>query len=668
MCGIAGLLGPAGGPDLRETASRMARALAHRGPDAEGVWSDAEAGVALGHRRLAIVELTELGVQPMVSSCGRFMVTYNGEIYNQANLRAELEAAGAAPQWRGGSDTETLLAGFSAWGVAETLHRAKGMFALALWDRKERRLTLARDRFGEKPLYYGWIGEGRSTFLAFGSELKALRAVPGFANPIDRDSLALFMRFCNVPGTSTIYRDIHKLAPGSTLTLSEADLARRSLAAVPYWTFLGTATAALADPVVDEAEGLAELERRLETAIGRQLMSDVPLGAFLSGGVDSSTVVALMQRQSAGRVKTFTIGFEDAAFDEAPHAAAVARHLGTEHHETRFTAAETRDLIPSLPTVYDEPFADSSQLPTMLVSAVARQHVAVALSGDAGDEVFGGYSRYVEGPRIWRYGRMMTGPGRRLAARAIRAASPDAWDRIGAMPGLRDRVGRLGDKAHKLAESFGRIGSIDDLYREMVVKWTGESGPVLGAGARPTSLDDASWRAGVVSPEHRMMIHDTFGYLVDDVLVKVDRAAMSVSLETRAPFLDPDVVEWAWRLPVSMKIRGRQSKWALRQILYRHVPRELVERPKAGFAVPVGNWLRGPLRDWAEDLIAERRLRDEGWLDVEHVRQLWQDHLSGRRDWSTRLWNVLMYQAWLGAQASATASWELAPPVPAGNS
>ena len=666
MCGIAGLLGPAGGPDLRENAFHMARAMAHRGPDAEGVWSDSEAGVALAHRRLSIVEVTELGAQPMVSPCGRFMISYNGEIYNHADLRVELEAAGIAPQWRGGSDTETLLAGFSVWGVNETLRRAKGMFALALWDRRARQLTLARDRFGEKPLYYGWIGSGRKRVFAFGSELKALRAVPGFANPIDRDSLGLFMRFCSVPGTSTIYRDIHKLSPGSTVTLSEANLTGSRPVAEPFWSFLGTATAALADPVADEVEGLAELERRLETAVGRQLMSDVPFGAFLSGGVDSSTVVALMQRMSAGRVKTFTIGFDEAAFDETRHAAAVARHLDTEHHEIRFTAAETRDLIPSLPAVYDEPFADSSQLPTILLSAVARQHVTVALSGDAGDEVFGGYSRYVEGPRIWRYGRMMTGPGRHLAARAIRAVSPDLWDRIGALPGMHGNVSRLGDKAHKLAECFGRIGSIDDLYREMVVKWPGEGGPVLGAGARPTSLDDACWRTGVTSPEHRMMINDTLGYLVDDILVKIDRAAMSVSLETRVPFLDPDVVEWAWRLPVSMKVRGGQGKWALRQILYRHVPRELIERPKAGFAVPVGSWLRGPLRDWAENLIAEQRLREEGWLDVGHVRQLWQDHLSGRRDWSTRLWNVLMYQAWLDAQASDAAAREPTPLVPKG--
>ena len=665
MCGIAGLLGPAGGPDLRETASRMARAMAHRGPDGEGVWLDAEAGVALSHRRLAIVELSDLGAQPMGSPCGRFMVTYNGEIYNHADLRAELQAAGAAPQWRGGSDTETLLAGFAAWGVAETLRRAKGMFALALWDRRERRLTLARDRFGEKPLYYGWIGKGRRTVLAFGSELKALTVVPGFDNPIDRDSLALFMRFCSVPGQSTIYRGVHKLASGGMVTVSEADLARRSVAVEPYWSFLDTATEALANPVADEAEGLAELERRLDAAIDRQLLSDVPLGAFLSGGVDSSTVVALMQHRSTSRVKTFTIGFDDAAFDEAPHAAAVARHLGTEHHETRFTAAQTRDLIPSLPSVYDEPFADSSQLPTMLVSTVARQHVTVALSGDAGDEVFGGYSRYFEGPRVWRYGRMMTGPGRRLAAHAIRAVSPEGWDRIGGLPGLRSRVGRLGDKAHKLAESFGWVGGIDDLYRAMVGKWPGEGGPVLGAGVRPTSLEDASWHSLVAAPEQRMMIHDTLGYLIDDILAKVDRAAMSVSLETRAPFLDPDVVEWAWRLPVSMTIRGGQGKWALRQILYRHVPRDLIERPKAGFAVPVGNWLRGPLRDWAEDLIAEKRLREEGWLDAGQVRRLWQDHLSGRRDWTTPLWSVLMYQAWLGAQGPAAAA-EPAPLLPAG--
>jgi asparagine synthase (glutamine-hydrolysing) len=645
MCGITGFLIAEGSSldSLEAVVTRMALNIAHRGPDDAGAWADVEAGIAMGHRRLSIVDLSAAGHQPMKSDCGRFVTAFNGEVYNHLALRAELEASSKAPTWRGHSDTETLLAGFAAWGLTATLERAVGMFAIALWDQTERRLTLARDRLGEKPLFYGWV---RGAFV-FGSELKALRAYPGFDNPICRDALALYMQHCVVPAPYSIYQDIFKLEPGCVLSLDASSIARKTVKTEPYWMLAEAVRKGLAAPIQSETEAVAELDSSLREAVALQAVADVPLGAFLSGGVDSSTIVALMQAQSSRPVQTFTVGFDEAGFDESPQALAVAQHLGTDHHALRVTAADALAVIPLLPAMYDEPFADSSQIPTHLVSKTARQQVTVALSGDAGDELFGGYNRYFWGQRVWSRLDWMSPLLRQGLGACIQHIPVATWDDLGlALPSAYG-VSRLGDKAHKLAHRLKTVETVDDLYRSLVTEWPQGADLVCGAGRLPTKLHDASLVAGVPEAEHRMMLWDTLTYLPDDILTKVDRAAMSVSLETRVPFLDHRVVELAWRLPLHMKIRGGQGKWALRQVLYKYVPRELIERPKAGFGIPVGQWLRGPLRDWADELLDEARLEREGYLNVTTIRQVWQEHLSGRHDWTSRLWTVLMFQAWL---------------------
>lgn len=651
MCGLAGFMRAPSSQDFAGSVLAMADTLHHRGPDDGGVWTDAAAGVALGFRRLSIIDVSAAGRQPMQSACGGYVLIFNGEIYNHLSLRVDLEAAGLAPQWRGHSDTETLLAAFSAWGVKDTLRRAVGMFALALWDRAERRLTLARDRFGEKPLFYGWTRNANGNALVFGSELKSLRAYPGFANPLSRDVLALYLQFCVVPSPYSIYEDVYKLSPGGMLTLRMDGLETRSIAIESYWSVLEAARYGLANPIECESEALNSLESALREAVRLQIVADVPLGAFLSGGVDSSTIVALMQAQSTRPVQTFTIGFEQTDFDEAPHASAVARHLGVEHRTIRLTAADALAVIPKLPSLYDEPFADSSQIPTYLVCKAARQHVTVALSGDAGDELFGGYNRYLWASRLCSWIDATSPRLRRLVAEAIRAMPICGLNLLGAsLPGKR-RVTRLGEKAHKLAERLHRASNADCLYRSIVTDWPDWDKLVCGTGRLPTRLDGQSLVAGIVDPEHRMMLLDALTYLPDDILTKVDRAAMGVSLETRVPFLDHRVVELAWRLPLREKIREGCGKWALRQVLYRYVPRDLIERPKSGFAIPLADWLRGPLRDWAESLLDEGRLRQEGYLNAEPVRETWKQHLTGQRDWTVRIWTVLMFQAWLEANS-----------------
>jgi asparagine synthase (glutamine-hydrolysing) len=621
----------------------MADRIAHRGPDDAGVWVDESASIALAHRRLSILDLSPAGHQPMQSACGRFVLAFNGEIYNHLELRGLLRSARNDGVWRGHSDTETLLAGFEAWGIEATLKKTVGMFAIALWDRAEHRLTLARDRIGEKPLFYGWV---HGAFV-FGSELKALRAYPGFDNPVSRDALALYLQHCAVPAPYSIYQDIFKLEPGCVLSLSATGLAGKTVEIEPFWRCTDAARQGLATLIQSETEAVTALESALREAVALQAVADVPLGAFLSGGVDSSTIVALMQTQSSRPVKTFTVGFDEAEFDESPHALAVARHLGTEHHALRVMAADALVVIPLLPAMYDEPFADSSQIPTHLVSKAARQHVTVALSGDAGDELFGGYNRYFWGQRVWNRVGWISPVLRQGLGAGIQQVPIAAWDALGrALPGGHS-IARLGEKAHKLAHRLKTVQSVDDLYRSLVTNWPQADDLVRGASRLPTKLDDASLADGVPEAEHRMMLWDTLTYLPDDILTKVDRAAMSVSLETRVPFLDHRVVELAWRLPLHMKIRGGQGKWALRQVLYKYVPRELIERPKAGFGIPVGQWLRGPLRDWAEELLKEVRLEREGYFNAGTIRHVWQEHLSGRHDWTSRLWTVLMFQAWL---------------------
>ncbi|MDO8772967.1 MAG: asparagine synthase (glutamine-hydrolyzing), partial [Burkholderiaceae bacterium] len=498
------------------------------------------------------------------------------------------------------------------------------------------------DRLGEKPLFYGWVNGA----FVFGSELKALRAYPGFNNPISRDALALYLQHCAVPAPYSIYQDIFKLEPGCMLSLDATGLAGRTVKTEAYWRLTDAVKQGLAAQIQSEADALSTLESTLREAVAVQAVADVPLGAFLSGGVDSSAIVALMQAQSSRPVQTFTVGFDEAGFDESPHALAVAKHLGTDHHALRVTAADARAVIPLLPAMYDEPFADSSQIPTHLVSQAARQHVTVALSGDAGDELFGGYNRYLLGPKVWNRMKRIPQGLRRGIAGGLTRVPIHAWDGLGsALPGAHG-VARLGDKVHKLARLTSAT-SLDDLYRGLVTEWPEGIELVRGAKYLPTVLNDASLVVGMSDAEHRMMLWDTLTYLPDDILTKVDRAAMSVSLETRVPFLDHRVVELAWRLPLHMKIRGGQGKWALRQVLYKYVPRELIERPKAGFGIPVGQWLRGSLREWAEELLDEGRLEREGYFNPAPIRQVWQAHLSGRHDWTSRLWTVLMFQAWL---------------------
>lgn len=648
MCGIAGMMFHRGS-ELGRTVLRMAERIRYRGPDDVGEWCDADCGLALGHVRLSILDLSPAGHQPMESASGRYVIVFNGEIYNHLELRAHLPDL----PWRGHSDTETLLAAVETWGVEKALQATVGMFALALWDRVERRLTLARDRIGEKPLYYGW---SNGTFL-FASELKALEAYPGWRSEIDRGALALFMRYAYVPLPYSIYAGIRKLLPGTYVTIPSQCPVRYFPEPKAYWSAAAVAGQA---PRCDWTDSMAadELNRLLSGAIKRQMVADVPLGALLSGGVDSSTVVALMQAHSSRPVKTFSIGFREDDYNEAPGAKAVAGHLGTDHTEFYVSPADALAVIPLLPSMYDEPFGDSSAIPTHLVARLAKQQVTVALSGDGGDELFGGYNRYSWGSSIWhRIGRVPASL-RGIAARALTVLSPRQWDRIGKMlrTGLPAslHMSALGEKVHKLASVLDS-DSQTELYRRLVSLQRETVSLVIGTEKQPIWAD-AQVRQLTDRPfSEEMMFHDLVGYLTDDILTKVDRAAMATSLETRMPLLDHRVVEFAWSLPLSMKIRAdSQGKWLLRQVLYRYVPKHLVERPKMGFGIPLDAWLRGSLRDWAEGLLDESRLRREGYFDPVPIRAKWQEHLSGRRNWQYWLWNVLMFQVWLNAHGEST--------------
>lgn len=645
MCGLAGYLDSGGSFGTQNgivLLGRMASVLAHRGPDDAGGW--VEGSVALGHRRLAILDLSPAGHQPMHSADGRYVLVFNGEIYNHLDLRIQLGNAGAAPAWRGYSDTETMLAVISAWGIENALRRFVGMFAFALWDREEFRLILARDRIGEKPLYYGWQGK---TFL-FGSELKALAAHPAWAPEVAREALTLFMRHGYVPEPWSIYRGVRKLPPGCWLELRPNETAGRMPEPRFYWSAQSTVKEGSRSRITESAVALIELEQRLGRAISRQCIADVPLGAFLSGGVDSSTVVALMQAQSSRPVRTFTIGFHEADYNEAEHAKAVARHLGTDHTELYVTAEEAQAVIPYLPDLYDEPFADPSQIPTHLVARIARQHVTVALSGDGGDELFGGYNRYLLGRKIWRHIGLLPVSFRSVVGRVVAGVSPQRWDSllntIGVLLPQRIRVNQSGDRLHKLAAMLDAANS-DALYRHLVSQQHEPAAVVIGGSEPTTWADEQLAETNRSDFTERMMFHDLVGYLPGDILTKVDRAAMGVSLETRIPLLDHEVVEFAWRVPQSMKFRDGQGKWLLRQLLYKYVPRELIERPKQGFGVPLDRWLRGPLRDWAEFLLDPGRLR--AYLNPAPIRKKWEEHLSGRRNWHYWLWGVLMFQGWL---------------------
>lgn len=642
MCGVSGFWGfPPGGGEPGAIAAAMAERLHHRGPDDAGVWMDMESGVAIAHRRLAIVDLSAAGHQPMVSASGRWVLAYNGEIYNHLELRRILAVEGAAPAWRGHSDTETLLAAVEAWGVNEALKRSVGMFGLVLWDRRERVLWLARDRIGEKPMYYGWQG---GIFL-FGSEIKALRAHPAFDASVDRGALALLLRHNYVPGPYSIYSNIYKLPPGTWLRLEAGD---QEASPVSYWSLAEVAERGESDPFTgSESEAIEELDRRLSSALRGQMMADVPLGALLSGGIDSSLVTALMQARSSRPVRTFTIGFEEKAYDEAAQARAVAMHLGTEHTEMRLSADEAIGTIPRLSDIYDEPFADSSQLPVHLVMRLARQHVKVALSGDAGDEFFGGYNRYVLGPAIWRKIGRVPDALRGAISKGLTSLPAATINRVAGPMAQLLGVALLGDKAYKLGLRLRDLRSVNDLYVALVTEWPDAVRIARANMVPPNLLDERERWPRLDNPAARMMALDAMTYLPDDILVKVDRASMSVSLETRAPFIDRDTMEFACRLPISMKLRDGRGKWILRQLLYRYVPRTLVDRPKMGFSIPLDEWLRGPLREWAEELLAENRLRREGYLDPVPIRAAWKQHVRGEGSFGYRLWSVLMFQAWL---------------------
>ena len=645
MCGITGfwnLSTDLNGEEIHNIVQQMLLPLLHRGPDSGGVWADESMGIALGHRRLAIVDLSPEGHQPMLSANGRYAIVFNGEIYNFLALRQELTEYGH--KFRGHSDTEIMLAGFSQWGVEGAIERFNGMFAFALWDRQERLLHLGRDRLGEKPLYYGWMGQT----ILFASELKALKAYPDFPTEINRDALRLFVRYHYVPAPYSIYKGIYKLPPATVLTWNGT---ATHPAPVPYWSAKEVAEFGVANPFTgSEQEAIDQMEALLRDAVGLRMVADVPLGAFLSGGIDSSTVVALMQAQSSQPVKTFSIGFYEDKYNEAPYAKAVAQHLKTDHTELYLTAKDALAVIPKLPSLYDEPFSDDSGIPTFLVSQMAREYVTVSLSGDGGDELFGGYNRYFSSDRIWQKVGSIPKTLRQIVGSALTSLSPQTWNRILAnfntlLPAI-FKKSSPGDKLHLIAE-FLAVSDREEIYRSLVSHWKTPEALVIGASEPTTKLSDRQHWADVPSFLESMMYLDTVTYLPDDILVKLDRASMGVSLEGRIPFLDHRVVELAWRIPLSMKIRGNQGKWLLRQILERYVPKDLIERPKAGFGVPIDSWLRDPLRDWAESLLDEKRLQKEGFFNSHLIHQKWAEHLSGDRDWQYDLWDVLMFQAWL---------------------
>lgn len=627
MCGIAGFY-CADGFRLewaKESIVRMTSAIVHRGPDDSGDWIDADAGIALAHRRLSIIDLSVAGHQPMVSPKGRYIISFNGEIYNHRDSRRQMEKESVAPAWRGHSDTESLLAAIESWGILKTLQESVGMFAFALWDRQERSLTLARDRIGEKPLYYGM----QSGVLMFASELKAIRKAPGFIAEIDKDVLALYFQYNAVPGSYCIYKGFRKLKPGCILTIRSEDIAHNLIPEPKaFWTLKESYQIGLEKPFAGtDAEAVDELERLFIRSVTEQSLADVPLGAFLSGGIDSSAVVALMQSQSNRKVKTFSIGFTDQKFNEAEYAKAVAQHLGTDHHELYITSKEALDVIPKLPDIYDEPFADSSQIPTFLVSQLARQHVTVSLSGDAGDELFGGYRHYSNAFTHWSMVSLIPHVLRKSLARSASWLLPDT-------------EGRNEFLARKI-KAFGKK-DIASFYDVMVSQCLDTSSFI----PESRSLDSIQCKNGFGQGLGAFMAFDILGYLPTDILVKVDRAAMSVSLETRVPLLDYRIVEFAQCLPESMKIRARESKWILRQLLYKYVPKKLIERPKQGFGVPVADWLKGPLREWADDLLCISSLNRCGLLNERVILKKWSEHKSGIRDWSGQLWMVLMFITW----------------------
>lgn len=646
MCGITGFLTSDARPEIeaKSLVCHMANQLAHRGPDDLGVWVDAAAGIALGHRRLSILDLSPEGHQPMQSASGRFVMVYNGEVYNFGSLRSELESRGH--HFRGHSDTEVMLAAMEQWGIEKSVQRFNGMFAIGIWDSLERKLHLIRDRLGEKPLYYGWAGK---SFL-FGSELKALVAHPDFRRDIDRNSVAMYLRHSCIPTPYSIYEGIRKLPPGARVVVRLSD--RGSLPApMPYWSASEAFVRGAEDPFTGTAEEALEgLDELMRDAVKTRMVADVPLGAFLSGGVDSSTIVALMQEQSDRPVRTFSIGFYESAYNEAEYAAAAAKHLGTDHTEFYVSPEDILPTIPMLPTIYDEPFSDSSQIPTYLVSKLTRRYVTVSLSGDGGDELFGGYNRYFLWGRVWDKAKYLPSFARGILSWTLRRLSPESWNHFatlgGSFPAGAASDGLLGDRIHRFArvisakDSFSRYQAIVSVAESPsdIVKGSEEPGKYLAERCQGTCLTNFG---------EQMMLADSVTYLPDDILAKVDRASMAVSLESRAPFLDHRVFEFAGRLPFEMKIRNGRGKWLLRRLERKYLPKGLVERPKKGFSLPIAEWLRGALREWAEHMLSKDGIESEGFFRSEEVGKLWRQHLSRQRDVEHHVWGILMFQAWL---------------------
>jgi len=640
MCGIAGVFSPQterNRADFHALGTEMHQCMAHRGPDSADVWQDPDLPLLLAHRRLAILDLSPEGQQPMTSASGRYIIAYNGEIYNYRELQNTLTQHGQV--FRGRSDTEVILAAIEQWGLNETLQKLNGMFAIALWDRKSRELHLIRDRMGKKPLYCGWSG----TDFVFSSELKAIGNHNQFQPKISQRALSLFMRFGYVTAPYSIYKDIWMLRPGHRLTISESSLKDQpelSHHMQPYWDHLDTLKAARRrSETKPDAVRVEEFEELLGQSVEERMISDVPLGAFLSGGIDSSAVVALMQQRSASPVKTYTIGFHESGFDEAAYAKQVADHLGTDHHELYLKAEDALDVIPSLPQIYDEPFADVSAIPTYLVSKFARESVTVALSGDGGDEMLGGYNRHITAPQIWQRMKLLPRPLRRTLSAIIQSMPGERLDK------LMKNHPQFGTRLHKAAAIFG-LSSPQDIYMRLLSEWEDIEQLIPGAKEPQIPITAPMQLPGDFTFAEEMMLKDTLSYLPDDILTKVDRASMAVSLEARAPLLDKRIYEHVWSLPLETKIHGGHGKWLLREVLARHVPRDLFKRPKQGFTMPVGQWLRGPLRDWAEDLLSEDKLNAHGLLNTEMIRSTWEAHLNKRGEVTGKLWNILMFQAW----------------------
>ena len=647
MCGINGFFSKSSST-FNNVIVKMNSAISHRGPDTNGTWFDENSGIVLGHQRLSIIDLSAAGNQPMLSNSQRFVLTYNGEIYNHLEIRKELERSNANIKWSGNSDTEVLLEAIDFWGVENTLQKIDGMFAFGLWDQKTRSLILARDRIGEKPLYFGWQGKGDNKVFIFSSELKSLKVHPEFNREINRDAIALQLRHISIPAPYSIYKNIYKLLPGHYLQLSENDLKNNLLPQSKiYWSLAEKAIYGYDNQLsLSEASIQNDLEKQLHSTVKKQMISDVPLGVFLSGGTDSTIIAALMQSQSDQPIKTFTIGFDENNYDEAKYAKKISKHLGTNHTELYISSKTAMEVVPKIPTIYDEPFSDSSQIPTFLVSELAKQQVKVALSGDGGDELFCGYNRHVMSKKFSNIFRLVPISFRKTLSSGLHSISPQSWNKISTLlPGLKNHT-NFGDKIHKFGYAL-KAKTLYDLYYILRSHWQNPTEVVIDSKEPGTFLTQFRPNLHKLNIQQQMMVLDTLTYLPDDILVKVDRASMASSLETRAPFLDHKLIEYVWKIPHALKFKNGQGKWILKKILNKYVPSNLTERPKMGFGVPLDIWLRGPLRDWAENLLNEKRLKHDGYFTEKLIRDKWKEHLSGKQNWQDLLWNVLMFQAWI---------------------